>query len=230
MRIRVLFLEDVFPKYQAGDIYNVPGGYARNYLIPKGLAALATTDQLRKVEKIRVVAGVKRDSEAQRLNSLGERVDGLTIPLEARAGGGGRLYGSITSLQIIEEIKRVTGDDIDRQSILLPEPIKELGQYQVQVQLGREITGSITVIVHNGQSKGSPPEDSLSEEMERTQEEQNTASADAQATFTDTTDDDNGDSGSVEEITGEVMILDPEESSVSEEDEGEDVRGESTSP
>ena len=230
MRIRVLFIEDVYPKYQAGDVHSVPGGYARNYLIPQGLAALATKDQLRRVGKIRSVSGVKRNSESQRLKSLGDRLNGLTIPLESRAGSGGRLYGSVSSARVSDEIKRITGDEINRRSILLNEPIKELGTYQIQVQLGQEFTGFITLVVHDGQPNEMESEDSLPDNMELTDEKQNSVSTEIESTLTETSILNGEESGSQEEITGEVTVLDSEGSLVPEEDEGEDVRGESTSP
>ena len=230
MRIQVLFLEDVYPKYQAGDVHNVPGGYARNYLIPQGLATLATKDQLRRVAKIRSSSGVKRDAEINRLNSLGDRINGLTIPFESRAGGGGRLYGSVSTAQISEEIKRITGDEITRRSILLSEPIKELGTYQIQVQLGREFTGSITLVVHDGSPDATEVEDSVTDETELSEEIQGSVSNDKEPILTGTDTADEKVSSSQEEIIGEVAILDSEESFDAEEDEGENVRGESTSP
>jgi len=230
LRIQVLFLEDVYPKYQAGDVHNVPGGYARNYLIPQGLAALATKDQLRRVAKIRSSSGVKRDVETNRLNSLGGRINGLTIPLETRAGGGGRLYGSVSTAQISEEIKRITGDEITRRSILLNEPIKELGTYQIEVQLGREFTGSITVVVHDGTPDVVEEEEPVTDETELSEENQVPVSNDKEPITSETDTTDEKVSSSQEEIIGEAAVLDSEESLDSEEDEGENVRGESTSP
>ena len=149
MRIQVVFLHDVLPRYRAGDVRAVAGGYARNYLIPKGLAAPATAEHLNRIEKIKAGADVQRIKETQDMQALGGLLEGVTVTLRARSGEGGRLYGSVTNFHIAEELARVTGREIDRRLIHLPETIKEVGTFEVPVRLHLDVAPTITVVVED---------------------------------------------------------------------------------
>ncbi|MBI2936170.1 MAG: 50S ribosomal protein L9 [Chloroflexi bacterium] len=149
MRTRVLFVRDVLPRYRAGDMSEVALGYARNFLIPKGLAVLATTEQLKRINTIKRVAGERREAESQSRYALRERLDGLTLTVNARVGEGGRLYGSVTNITLAEELKKALDVSIDRRLIALAEPIKEMGTYQVPIRLDPEINATITVVVES---------------------------------------------------------------------------------
>ena len=147
MRIRVVFLQDIPPKYMAGDIHEVAAGYARNYLIPKELAAPAVGDHLKRIEKVKQVAEGRRIQETVDMEELAQYIDGTTVTLMARASESGRLYGSITSALIAEELSRMLDRPIERRLIHLPEPIKEVGATQVPVRLYRDIAPTINVVV-----------------------------------------------------------------------------------
>ena len=147
MRIRVVFLQDVLPKHFAGDIREVSGGYARNYLIPSGLAAPAMGSHLQHIEKIKQTAGQRRAKETQDMEQLAEIVGGTTVTIKARAGEGGRLYGSVTNARIAEELSLVLGREIDRRAIQMPEAIKEVGSFEVPVRLYHNIVPEIIVVV-----------------------------------------------------------------------------------
>jgi large subunit ribosomal protein L9 len=127
MRIDVVFVEDVFPKYQAGDVRSVAGGYARNFLIPKGFAVPATTEHRKKIASIKKVADVKRERESSSLQGIASQLEGLKISVLVRAGDQGRLYGSI----------------------LLSEPIKIIGVFDIPVRLHQNIIPIIHVTVQD---------------------------------------------------------------------------------
>ena len=149
MRFQVVFLADVPPKYMAGEIRAVSGGYARNYLIPQGLAAPATSEQLKRIEKIKKVAEEKRFKDASDLKGVSDRLEGLSITLKGRSGEGGHLYGSITNMAIAEALSEAVGQDIDRRTIILTEPIRELGTFAVPVRLHMDLNPTVTVIVED---------------------------------------------------------------------------------
>jgi large subunit ribosomal protein L9 len=147
VRIRVVFLQDVLPKHLAGDTKEVSGGYARNYLIPMGLAAPAIGDPLQRIVKIRRAAEQRRARETQDMEQLAGLMEGTTVTIKARAGEGGRLYGSVTGTRIAEELSLVLGREIDRRTVGLTEPIKEIGSFEVPIHLYTNIAPSISVVV-----------------------------------------------------------------------------------
>ena len=149
MRFQVVFLADVPPKYIAGEIRAVSGGFARNYLIPQGLAAPATSEQMKRIEKIKKVAEGKRSKDASDLKGVSDKLEGLSITLKGRAGEGGHLYGSITNMAIAEALTEAVGQDIDRRAITLTEPIRDLGTFEVPVRLHMDLVPTITVVVED---------------------------------------------------------------------------------
>lgn len=149
MRVQVVFLADVPPKHSAGDVRAVSGGYARNYLIPQGLAAPATTDQLKRIEKIKKAAEEKRARDTADLKGVADRLEGLSVTMKGRSGQGGRLYGSITTMAIAQALTEAVGHDIDRRIISLTEPIRDLGTFQVPVRLHMDLIPTVTVVVED---------------------------------------------------------------------------------
>lgn len=147
MRVQVVFLEEVPPRYQAGDVRAVLGGYARNFLFPQGLAVPATPEQLKRIERIKKAATVQREKDIEGLGGINQELDGLVVKLRARAGGNGQLYGSITSLHIASEVQQATGREVSRRMIVLPQPIKEVGTFQIPVRLHSAVVPTLTVIV-----------------------------------------------------------------------------------
>ncbi|GBD11091.1 50S ribosomal protein L9 [bacterium HR23] len=147
MRIRVIFVQDVPPRYRAGDVREVAGGYARNYLIPRGLALPATPPNLQRLGKIKKVGEERRQRLAQEMTVLAERIQGQVITLRARAAEGGKLYGSVSASAIADALSQAIGQPIERRLIALAEPIKAIGQYQVRVNLYYGIAPTITVVV-----------------------------------------------------------------------------------
>ena len=153
MRVQVVFLADVPPKHMAGDIRAVSGGYARNYLIPQGLAAPATADHLKRIEKIKKAAESKRVRDASDLKGVADLLEGLSVTLKGRSGQGGRLYGSITNIAIAQALTEAVGHDIDRRIISLTEPIRDLGTFQVPVRLHMDLIANVTVVVEDASGR-----------------------------------------------------------------------------
>ena len=127
--MRVVFLEDVPGVAQGGDVKEVKNGFARNYLIPKSLATPATHNALQRVQKLSRHADVTRVKRLEDMRELASEIEGAQIEVEMRAGSTGRLYGSVTSAIIAEQLGEVTEREIDRRTVDLEEPIRDLGEY-----------------------------------------------------------------------------------------------------
>jgi len=145
--MKVILSQDVPKLGDAGSIQTVKDGFARNYLIPQGLATEATSGRLKNAEqRIRSIQRkVEREEEAQK--SLAESLDGLRVAMTARVGEQGRLYGSITSADVAEKISAAVGQEIDRRKVLLDEPIRSIGDHQVTVHLVGKLRPVVTVAV-----------------------------------------------------------------------------------
>ena len=144
--MEVILREDVPHLGSIGDLVKVKPGYARNYLIPRGLAVLADKKNLRQLDHDRRVVSEKRERVLRAANQLCARLATLRIRIAARAGEEGRLFGSVTNIDI-EDAMRSEGVDIDRRRIRLEEPIKSLGEFRVPVHLGVGVTGEVLVVV-----------------------------------------------------------------------------------
>ncbi len=132
---------------QAGDVKNVATGYARNYLIPKGLAVKATSGALKEFKRHRA-AEIHRDERmSARAEALAERMSGLTLIFEAKAGEKGRLYGSITTADLAEALERETGEKFDRRKHILSDPIRQVGEHVVSVRLAADVVTEVKVVV-----------------------------------------------------------------------------------
>jgi len=145
--MKVLLLEDVYKLGRAGDVKKVADGYGRNYLLPQGLAVLATPGALKQVEHIRSRAESSRTVLNQEMRGIAERLAKLTLAFPARAGETGKLYGSITSQMIAEAIQDKLGVEIDRRQ-LDSQPLRNLGEYNVHVRLTVDLVPEVRVIVY----------------------------------------------------------------------------------
>ena len=145
--MKILLTQDVENLGLAGEIKTVPGGYARNFLIPKGLAVVATEGATRRVQAQRMVqAKIERKAEEEAA-SLAEILWQLTLTFRAKAGEKDRLYGSITSSDIVEALERQTGHAFDKRKVQLKGAIRELGEHRVPIKLMTNIVPEITVVV-----------------------------------------------------------------------------------
>jgi len=144
--MKVILQEEVKSLGKMGDVVNVADGYARNYLIPRKLGVEANIKNIKALEheKRKIEEKVRKvRNEAQ---GLAERLSGLTLTLSAKAGGEERLFGSITSMDIAEALKK-EGFDIERKKILLDEPIKRLGSHTVGIKVHSEVTTKVQINV-----------------------------------------------------------------------------------
>ena len=205
--MRVVFLEDVEGVAHGGDVKEVKNGFARNYLIPKNLAVPANHNALQRVEKLSRQAGVTRIQLLSDLKELAQELDGRRVDVEMRAGSSGRLYGSVTNTIIADALSEMTASDVERRTVEIDEPIRDLGVYDLAIRLHPEVSASIQVVVY---PIGTDPDDMIpSEEDEEAGEEataevEEVAEAVAETTVEasteeDSDEDDSDDEGEEEE-------------------------------
>jgi large subunit ribosomal protein L9 len=145
--MKVILLNDVKSLGQTGVVVEVADGYARNYLLPRGLAAEASKGSLALLEQQRR-AKARRDAEAiADAQELAGKLEAATISVPAKSSGNGRLFGGVTNANVSEAIFRDLGLEIDRHKIEVPDNIKSLGSYPVEIRLGKSIVAKTTVKV-----------------------------------------------------------------------------------
>jgi large subunit ribosomal protein L9 len=144
--VQVILSEDVASLGEAGELVNVKPGFARNYLIPQGKAIAATESNKRELEHQQRVIAEKVRREVELLEGERKKIHGVVVEIAAQAGEEGKLFGSVTVLQIAEKLAE-QGLEIDRRRIDLSEPIKALGEHDVVVKLHRQVTATIKVKV-----------------------------------------------------------------------------------
>lgn len=146
-RMKVLLTKDVPELGQAGNIYSVAGGHARNYLMPRGLAILATKGALKQAEEIKQAGIRQRARERANAEAQAQLLNGQRVLFMANAGENDRLYGSVTSSDIAEKLSAAVGFEVDRRRIQLDSPIRDLGVYSLTVRLMPEIAPTFQVAV-----------------------------------------------------------------------------------
>lgn len=145
--MKVILKADVRGKGKKGQMIEVAEGYARNFLLPKGLAVLATADAMNTM-RLQEKAKAKADAEAKAAaTEIVEKLKGLQVKVSSKGGEGGKLFGAVTGREIAAALKEQHGVDIDSKKLVLDEPIKSFGSYQVKAKLGFEISGTVYVIV-----------------------------------------------------------------------------------
>ena len=145
--MKVIFLQDVKGQGKKGEIKEVSDGYARNFLILKGLAKEATSGNIREIEAIKKSEKKRKDDELEKAKELAKKLEDLNVSIPSKSGNNGRLFGAVTSKQIAEALKSQHKINIDKRKILLDEPIRILGYTQVPVKLHTEVTGTLKVHV-----------------------------------------------------------------------------------
>lgn len=143
----VILLKDIKGTGKAGDVCKVSDGYARNRLIPLGLAKEATEGNVKSLEKQKALAEEKRAAEKAAAENLAEKLKTLTVNIESKGGEGGRLFGSITTKDVAEELKKQHNIDIDKKKLSMNNPIKNEGEFSVEAKLFQEVTGTVNVKV-----------------------------------------------------------------------------------
>ncbi len=144
--MEIILQKDIDELGLEGDIINVTRGYARNYLIPKGLGIEATPQNLKAFELKKKKIEVKRLKAKEDALRLKQLVEGILIKFSHKAGEEGKLYGSITTMDIADRLEQ-EGILIDRRKIVLDRPIKTIGEFNIPVKLYPEVTGSLRVVV-----------------------------------------------------------------------------------
>lgn len=193
----------------AGDVRDVKDGYARNFLIPKGLAVLATPQELARADARRKAEVERRTKLNLEMESVGERLADERLLIAVRVGPGGRLYGSVTATEIAEAVNEAMGVEIDRRAVQLAQPIRELGHHQTPVRLAPDVIPSVTITVYQ---EGTDPPPLVEETPEEEQEGAETAEATA------------------DEVTAEAADAPEATEESSEAAESEDEEAETTTP
>ena len=145
--MKVILQQDVKGQGKKGQMVEVSEGYARNFLLPRKLAILATADAINTMnlkEKARKAEEARQKAEAE---EIAKKLKDCKVQLTAKAGNGGRLFGAVTTKEISEGLKKQFSIDFPKQKLVLDEPIKAFGTYQVKAMLGFEISGTVTVTV-----------------------------------------------------------------------------------
>jgi large subunit ribosomal protein L9 len=145
--MEVLLLKDVEQLGQTGEIKKVADGYARNYLIPRGLAAIASPGAIKQAELQRQRDARRQAKELDEAQALAQELDGRTVTFQARAGESDRLYGSITNVNIAEALEEQVEKEVDRRKFEMEEPLKELGTHAVTIRLAPGAEAKITVVI-----------------------------------------------------------------------------------
>ncbi len=145
--MRVVFLDDVEGTARAGEIKNVADGYARNFLLPRKLAAPATTTTVQQAEARAKALAREQDKVDEAARAVAEKVGSVSITIAARAGAEGRLFGSVTATDIAEAVNARAGTSLEHRQVALDQPIKEVGTYTVAVSLTRNVKAEVTIEV-----------------------------------------------------------------------------------
>ncbi len=166
--MRVVFIEDVEGVALGGEVKEVKNGFARNYLIPKNLAAPATHNNLQRIHKLTKNAATSRTYRLDEMKNLAGTLDGTEIGIEMRAGSNNRLYGSVTGTMVADALAEETGIKIERKLVQLDDPIREVGTYEVPLRLYSDVNALIKVTVY---ATGTDPFEMVAQEDEKSDED-----------------------------------------------------------
>jgi large subunit ribosomal protein L9 len=147
--MKIILLKDVAKLGKAGDCVNVRDGYARNYILPRKLAVEATSSNLRVMEQKRAVGTGQQTRAEAEARALAEKLDGLSLVIVRQVGKGDKLFGSVTSKDLCEALAEL-GLAVDRKKVLLDEPIKTVGTFEIPIRLHQEVLTHIQVEVKKG--------------------------------------------------------------------------------
>lgn len=143
----VILVKDVKGTGKAGEVVKVSDGYARNMLLPKGLAKEATEGNIRSLEKQKEIAAEKREEQRQAALKQAEKIESITLVIKSKGGDTGKLFGSITSKDIAQALQQQENIKIDKKKIELDAPIKQTGDTEVTVKLFSEVSAKLKVSV-----------------------------------------------------------------------------------
>lgn len=145
--MKVVFFEDVEGTAMVGEIKDVKNGFARNFLLPRGIAGSTSKDNLQRANSLAQKEARRQEKLDGEARGIASKLDGYTITIEARVGETGHLFGSVTNRDIAEQLTSKAGVDVDSRIVLLAEPIREIGSRDVQVKFTRNVSSTVTVEV-----------------------------------------------------------------------------------
>jgi ribosomal protein L9 len=147
LKMKVIFNQDVKGHGKKGEMKEVSDGYARNFLLPKGMAVEASKDNINAMNLKDKAKAKQIEKEKAQAKENASKLENVIVKIPAKAGTAGRLFGSITSKEISEELAAQHGISIEKNKIVQPEPIKSFGSFEVKCKFGHEISGTINVLV-----------------------------------------------------------------------------------
>jgi len=148
--MKVIFNVDVKGQGKKGELKEVSDGYARNYLLPRGLAAEATADNINTLKLKEKAKAAQIAKEKALAEENAKKLSGVQVIIRAKAGSNGKLFGAVTSQEIADAMKAQFDIDIEKNKIVQADPIKTFGSYTVKAKLGHEVSGTINVLVVEG--------------------------------------------------------------------------------
>jgi large subunit ribosomal protein L9 len=169
--MKIILTQDVPKLGSSGTVQDVAPGFARNYLIPQGMAVVATKGSIKQVEERQAADARRIAKQEEELRGLSDRLQGMRVQIEARVGEKGRLFGSVTSADIAEKLAAQVGEEIDRRKIDLEEPIRTVGEHQVTIRLVGRLQPTINVVVWDPENPHASVEDEVEASAEDTDED-----------------------------------------------------------
>jgi len=145
--MKVILLQDVRGQGKKGQLIEASDGYARNFLLPRKLAVEATADNLNTMKLQEKAKKAKEAAEKAEAEAIAAKLKEVTVTIPAKAGNGGKIFGSITTKEIAEQLKAQQGIDLPKAKLVLADPIKAFGGYEIRAKLGYEVTGTFKVMV-----------------------------------------------------------------------------------
>ncbi|MFI3250034.1 MAG: 50S ribosomal protein L9 [Eubacteriales bacterium] len=145
--MKVILQADVKGQGKKGELVEVSDGYGRNFLLPKKLAVIATAENINTMKQQDKARKAQQAAEKALAQETSKKLEGLSVKISAKAGDGGRLFGTITTKEISEELSKQHGIEIAKVKLVLEEPIKACGTYGIKCKLGYEVTGTVNVVV-----------------------------------------------------------------------------------
>ena len=175
--MKVILLEDVPGKGRAGQIREVSKGYAKNFLLPRRLALVATPTVMKQVESRLEKEKLEESLDREKLVELAQQIEGKEIRFKARIGAGERLFGSITAADVAEELSGTIGFVVDKKKIDIEKPFRQAGSYEIAIKLAADIKPKITVVIDEEEEKGTEQKPEGKQEKEEKQEKKRKAKA-----------------------------------------------------
>jgi large subunit ribosomal protein L9 len=167
--MKVVLLADVPGKGRAGQIKEVSKGYAKNFLLPRGLALIATPTVIKQVESTLEKEKLEESIDREKLVELAQQIEGKETRFKARIGAGDRLFGSVTAADVAEQLSAAIGSVVDKKKIDIEKPFRQAGSYEIAVKLASDIQPKITVVIEEEEQKETEqkPENKLEKEEKK---------------------------------------------------------------